>query len=118
MQKPLLIISMAIVATLIATPAISKPLTYKSSKGTYTIDFTRGTYRGCISSGGCISLGRKQIVPCKVCESTEWKNGEFKYSVQVIDETASVVVTRNDRKIFEDEAKIKSPPTSIPPNGF
>lgn len=106
MKKLLSIFSIASVATiLLANSASAEPIAQRGAKGTYTIDLRAGTYRGCLNSGGCISLGRKYLVPCKgtketsyVCEATTWKRGQYEYSVG----EGMIVVTKNNRVIFED----------------
>jgi hypothetical protein len=106
MKKLLSIFSIASIATiLLANSAGAEPIAQRGAKGIYTIDFSAGTYRGCLNSGGCISLGRKYLVPCKgtketsyVCEATTWKKGQYEYSVG----EGMIVVTKNARIIFED----------------
>jgi hypothetical protein len=106
MKKLLSIFSIASVATiLLANSASAEPIAQRGAKGIYTIDLNAGTYRGCLNSGGCISLGRKYLLPCKgtketsyVCEGTVWKKGQYRYEVV----EGMIVVTKNDRIIFED----------------
>ena len=106
MRKLLSIFSIASIATiLLANAAGAEPITQRGTKGTYTIDLSAGTYRGCLNSGGCISLGRKYLLPCKtskevnyVCEATVWKKGQYKYEVG----EGMIVVSKNGRMIFED----------------
>ena len=75
---------------------------FRGSKGTYRINYTKRTYRGCLFSGGCINLGKKQLIPCNgsgdECEIIRWKRGEYEYSVH----DRNVMVTQNGRVIFED----------------
>ena len=106
MKKLLSIFSSASIATiLLANSAGAEPITQRGTKGIYTIDFSAGTYRGCLNSGGCISLGRKYLLPCKAsretsyaCEATVWKKGQYSYEVG----EGMIVVTKNGRMIFED----------------
>jgi hypothetical protein len=85
MKKLLAIFSIASITTIILANTVeAKPTTYYGKKGTYTIDFKAGTYRGCLNSGGCISLGRKQRIQHTYDERkgraiTAWKNGEYTY---------------------------------------
>ena len=102
MQKLLSIISIAFAATVMTIPVLAEPSSFRGSKGTYTVDFQKGTYRGCLFSGGCITLGRKQMVSCKgdgdQCEVTRWKRGEYEYAVF----DGNIWVRKNDRTIFQD----------------
>lgn len=102
MQKLLSIISIAFAATAMTTSVLAEPSSFRGSKGTYTIDDQRGTYRGCLFSGGCITLGRKQMVVCNgdgdQCEVSRWKRGEYEYAVL----DGNIWVRKNDRIIFQD----------------
>ena len=106
LNKFLSVLSLAaITTTMLVNPALSKPIPHYGEKGTYTIDYDAGTYRGCLNSGGCISLGRKYLVPCKVrkpdyCEGTTWKKGPYENSVG----EGMITVSKNGRVIFEDGA--------------
>ena len=106
MRKLLSIFSIASIATiLLANSAGAEPITQRGTKGTYTIDMSAGTYRGCLNSGGCISLGRKYLLACKtseelnnVCEAMVWKKGQYEYEIG----EGMIVVSKNGRMIFED----------------
>ena len=109
MKKLLSILSLASIATTIFTSSASaEPYTIRGQKGNYTINHSTGTYRGCLFSGGCVTLGRKYLVPCDTsnnsdaCEVRSWKKGEYEYSVY-IDE--NVTVYKNGQTIFQDAAK-------------
>ena len=88
------------------SPASAESYTIHGQKGNYTI--SNGTYRGCLFKGGCITLGRKYLVPCdssnnsEACEVATWKKGEYKYSVY-LDEQVSVY--KNGQGIFYDSVK-------------
>lgn len=109
MKKLLSFLSIASLSTtILANPAVADyPAfnndSFRGSKGTYAVSYVNGTYRGCLFSGGCISLGRKQLIPCNgsgdECEVIRWKRGEYVYSVH----DRQVYVTKNDRIIFTDE---------------
>ena len=113
MKKILAILSLASIATTaVISPANADypayaNTTFRGSKGTYTINYSAGTYRGCLYSGGCITLGRKYLVPCDgsrepdACEVISWKKGQYVYSVH--DE--NVYVSKNGREIFQDVGK-------------
>lgn len=102
MQKLFSIISIAFAVTAMTNPVLAEPLSFRGSKGTYTIDYQKGTYRGCLFRGGCITLGRKQMVACSgdgdLCEVTRWKRGEYEYAVL----DGNIWVRKNDRIIFQD----------------
>jgi hypothetical protein len=106
LNKFLSVLSLASIATTaIVNPAFAKPTVHYGTKGTYTVDYDAGTYRGCLNSGGCISLGRKYLVPCRVrkpdyCEGTIWKKGPYEYSIG----EGTITVSKNGRVIFEDGA--------------
>jgi hypothetical protein len=111
MRKLLSIISLASIATTIAvSPAFAdypafKDETFRGSKGTYTVKYSAGTYRGCLNSGGCITLGRKYLVPCDGtepdgCEIISWKKGPYVYAVHDL----NIRVYKNGKVIFKDEA--------------
>ena len=105
MKKLFSIFSIASITTIIlANPTWAKPTTYYGNKGTYTIDFKAGTYRGCLNSGGCISLGRKQRIQHTYDERkgraiTAWQNGEYTYVT--LNGTLSVR-DKNGIVIFDD----------------
>jgi hypothetical protein len=105
MKKLLAIFSIASITTIIlANSAGAEPITYYGKKGTYTIDFKAGTYRGCLNSGGCISLGRKQRIQHTYNERsgtaiTAWKNGKYTY---VIRNGEIYVSEKNNTVIFDD----------------
>ncbi len=112
LNKFLSIISLASIATTIAvSPALAdypafKDETFRGSKGTYTVKYSAGTYRGCLNSGGCITLGRKYLVPCDGtepdgCENISWKKGPYMYTVHDND----VYVYKNGQMIFSDSAR-------------
>jgi tetratricopeptide (TPR) repeat protein len=92
----------AIATTVIANPGFAKPTTYRGEKGTYTIDTERATYRGCLDNGGCISLGRKNLI--NEFSGTSWKNGEYTYSIN----DSELKVTQNGRIIFQDSLSTRS----------
>jgi hypothetical protein len=111
MRKLLSIISLASIATTIAvSPAFAdypafKDETFRGSKGTYTVKYSAGTYRGCLNSGGCITLGRQYLVPCDGtepdgCEIISWKKGPYVYAVHDL----NIRVYKNGKVIFKDEA--------------
>lgn len=109
MKKLLSILSFASISTtILASPAFAEPYTIHGQKGNYTINHSNGTYRGCLLNGGCVTLGRKYLVPCtesngsEACEVRSWKKGEYTYQVY-IDE--SVTVYKNGQTIFQDAAK-------------
>jgi tetratricopeptide (TPR) repeat protein len=95
------ILSLAsISATILVVPAIGSPVIFSGSKGTYTIDYEAGTYRGCLDDGGCISLGQKYLIRNLSPDSKRisWKNGEYKYVLQ----EGQISVYQNSRIIFQD----------------
>ena len=101
LNKFLSILSLATIATtVIANPAFTEPTTYQGIKGTYTIDLQAGTYRGCLDNGGCISLGRKNLIKITNTKfsGTSWKNGEYTYSIN----DGELKVAQNGRVIFQD----------------
>jgi hypothetical protein len=109
MKKLLSILSLASIATtIIVSPASAEPYTIRGQKGNYTINHSTGTYRGCLFKGGCITLGRKYLIPCvesngsDACDVRRWKKGEYTYEVY-IDE--NVTVSKNGQGIFYDAAK-------------
>jgi hypothetical protein len=113
LNKFLSIISLASIATTIAvSPVLAdypafKDETFRGSKGTYTVKYSAGTYRGCLNSGGCITLSRKYLVPCNnpepdACEVISWKKGPYVYAVHDL----SIRVYKNGKEIFKDEAKL------------
>ena len=85
MKKLLSILSLASIATtVLANPAFAEPYTFNGYKGTYSIN--NGAYRGCLVSGGCITLSRKYLIPCTspeayACEVISCKKGEYVYSI-------------------------------------
>jgi hypothetical protein len=106
MKKLLSVFSIASITTILLTnPLLAKPINYRGDKGTYTIDYQAGTYRGCLKSGGCIFLGRKYLVPCKgiACETRAWKKGQYIYAIGSDSELA---VSKNGRFIFSDQLSI------------
>ena len=113
MRKLLSIVSLASIATTVVInpanadyPAFANT-TFHGSKGTYTINYSAGTYRGCLYSGGCITLGKKYLIPCDAhrapdgCEFISWKKGQYVYSVHDED----VYVSKNGQGIFYDAGK-------------
>jgi hypothetical protein len=107
LSKFLSVLSLATIATtVIVNPAFAEPTTYQGSKGTYTIDIGAGTYRGCLDDGGCISLGRKNLIKITNAEfsGTRWKNGEYTYSIN----DSELKVAQNGRIIFQDSLSIRS----------
>jgi tetratricopeptide (TPR) repeat protein len=101
LNKFLSIFSIASIATIIfVVPAIGSPVVFTGSKGTYTIDYEAGTYRGCLDDGGCISLGAKYLIKNLSPDSKRigWKNGEYKYVLQ----EGQISVYQNSRIIFQD----------------
>jgi Tetratricopeptide repeat len=107
LNKFLFVLSLATIATtVIANPAFAEPTTYQGSKGTYTIDLGAGTYRGCLDNGGCISLGRKNLIKSTNSEfsGTSWKNGEYTYSIN----DNQLKVVQNGRIIFQDSLSSRS----------
>jgi tetratricopeptide (TPR) repeat protein len=107
LNKFLSVLSLATIATtMIANPAFAEPTTYQGNKGTYTIDLAAGSYRGCLDNGGCISLGRKNLIKSTNTEfsSTTWKNGEYTYSI----DEAELKVAQNGRIIFQDSLSTSS----------
>jgi tetratricopeptide (TPR) repeat protein len=107
LNKFLFVLSLATIATtVIANPAFAEPTTYQGSKGTYTIDLGAGTYRGCLDNGGCISLGRKNLIKSINTEfsGTSWKNGEYTYSIN----DNQLKVAQNGRIIFQDSLSSRS----------
>ena len=110
MKKLLSIISLASIATtFVISPANADyaNTTFRGSKGTYTINYSTGTYRGCLFKGGCITLGQKYLVPCvesngsDACEVRSWKKGEYTYTVH----DDNIYVSKNDKLIFQDRGK-------------
>jgi hypothetical protein len=105
MKKLLFILSLASIATtVLANPAFAEPYTFKGYKGTYSIN--DGAYRGCLFSGGCITLSRKYLIPCvspepDACEVISWKKGEYVYSIH----DQNVYVSKNGRMVFQDRGK-------------
>jgi hypothetical protein len=107
LSKFLFVLSLATIATtVIENPAFAEPTTYQGNKGTYTIDLGAGTYRGCLDNGGCISLGRKNLIKSTNTEfsSTSWKNGEYTYSIDRFE----LKVVQNGRIIFQDSLSSRS----------
>lgn len=107
LKKFLSVLSLATIATaMIANPAFAEPTTYQGSKGTYTIDLGAGTYRGCLDNGGCISLGRKNLIRSTNTEfsGTSWRNGEYTYSIN----DSQLKVAQNGRIIFQDSLSTRS----------
>lgn len=106
MRKLLSVVSISTI--LLATPALAVPYSFSGSKGTYTTDADRGTYRGCLFSGGCITLGRKYFISCEPvnndndsCEGLSWKRGEYTYFVL----DGNIWVSKNGKTIFTDSSK-------------
>ena len=105
MKKLLSILSLASIATtVLANPAFAEPYIFNGYKGTYSIN--NGAYRGCLVSGGCITLSRKYLIPCTsqeadACEVISWKKGEYVYSIH----DQNVYVSKNGRMIFKDKGK-------------
>jgi hypothetical protein len=106
LTKFLSIFSLASIATtVLIVPAIAKPITYRGEKGTYTVDTERRTYRGCLDSGGCVSLKKKHWVPCSEsqlrvgCQHISWRNGEYTYTFYA---ELKVLVNKGGETIFED----------------
>jgi tetratricopeptide (TPR) repeat protein len=107
LNKFLSIFSLASIATtILGDPAFARPIVHRGDKGTYTIDAEAGTYRGCLNSGGCISLGRKYLIKSSNSESTDirWKNGEYIYEIS----EGGINVSQNGRLIFQDRTSIDS----------
>ena len=106
LNKFLSIFSLASIATTIfINPAFARPIVHYGEKGTYTVDYDASTYRGCLNSGGCITLGRKYRIQCKAgkpeyCEVASWKKGQYEYIIGA----GTISVTKNGRIIFEDIA--------------
>lgn len=104
MRKLLSIVSLASIATtVIASPAFAE-FTIRGYKGTYTIN--EGTYRGCLNSGGCVTLGPKYQVPCNspeadACEVVSWKKGQYVYSVH----DDNIYVSKKGKGIFQDRGR-------------
>ena len=96
----------AITTTIVSNPVVAEPTTYQGSKGTYTIDLQAGTYRGCLDSGGCISLDRKYLIKNTNPEFTgiRWKNGEYVYEIN----EGALNVSQNGRIIFQDRVSTLS----------
>jgi hypothetical protein len=104
LNKFLSIFSLVSIATTILTnPSFAESITYRGDKGTYTIDREAGTYRGCLYSGGCISLGRKHLVKDfhPDYKGIGWKKGEYLYQF----EEGEIFVSRYRRLLFTDIAK-------------
>lgn len=111
MKKLLSFLSVAAISTIaLISPAVADYPNFASdnfrgSKGTYAVSYTAGTYHGCLFSGGCISLGKKQLIPCNgsadECENIQWKSGPYVYTVHDRD----VWITKNGRKIFQDTGR-------------
>jgi tetratricopeptide (TPR) repeat protein len=107
LKKFLSVLSLATIATTaIANPVFAEPTTYQGNKGTYTIDIEAGNYRGCLDNGGCISLGRKNLIKSTNTEfsGTSWKNGEYTYSI----DEGELKVAQNGRIIFQDSLSTRS----------
>jgi hypothetical protein len=108
LNKFLSIFSIASIATtILVDPAFAKPVVYYGTKGTYTVDYEAGTYRGCLNSGGCITLGRKYLIPCsskkpEYCGGIGWRKGQYQYGI----DEGMIVVSKNGQTIFEDGASI------------
>jgi tetratricopeptide (TPR) repeat protein len=101
LNKFLSIFSIASIAvTILVVPAIGSPVIFNGSKGTYTIDYEAGTYRGCLDDGGCIYLGEKYLIRNLSPDSKRivWKNGDYKYVLQ----EGQLSVYQNSRIIFQD----------------
>lgn len=92
----------AITITTIAMPSPAAPAIHYGQKGTYTIN-DDGSYRGCLYKGGCITLSRKYLMKrvSKEQESTQWKKGEYIYSMG----EGYIWITKNGKVIFEDTAQ-------------
>ncbi len=71
-------------------------ITYRGSKGEYTINRQAGTYRGCVYNTGCISLSQD-----KNSWPSHWKNGNYVYTV----DDFRVAVYHHGRLIFQDSFK-------------
>ncbi len=107
LNKFLSVLSLAaITTTILNNPVVAEPTTYQGNKGTYTIDLSAGTYRGCLDSGGCISLGRKYLIKNTNPETTSirWKNGEYVYEIN----EGALNVSQNGRIIFQDRVSTRS----------
>jgi hypothetical protein len=111
MKKLLSILSLASISTtFLVNSALAEPFTFRGQKGTYTINISAGTYRGCLFSGGCVNLGRKYLVPCvadkdsEACDQMEWKKGQYTYSVFPSD-GQTVTVYKNGERIFDDAVR-------------
>jgi tetratricopeptide (TPR) repeat protein len=101
LNKFLSIFSLASIATtILVVPAVGSPVIFSGSKGTYTIDYEAGTYRGCLDDGGCIYLGEKYLIRNLSPDSKRisWRNGEYKYVLQ----ENKISVYQNSRIIFQD----------------
>jgi hypothetical protein len=48
--KFLSIFSLASISMTVIDPALAKPVVHYGAKGTYTVDYEAGTYRGCLNS--------------------------------------------------------------------
>jgi hypothetical protein len=109
LNKLLSIFPLALIATtILIDPAFAKPVVYRGVKGTYTVDYEAGTYRGCLNNGGCITLGRKYLLPCRAkkpeyCEGTSWRKGQYEYSIG----EGMISVSKNGQLIFEDSASTR-----------
>jgi hypothetical protein len=106
MRSLLPIVSAFSISTIIfVNPVLAKTITYQGDKGTYTVDTDRHTYRGCLHTGGCVSLGRKQWIPCSPdqlrvgCQHITWGNGKYTYTVNA---DPMVIVRKDGKVIFED----------------
>ncbi len=73
-------------------PKLSK-ITYRGTKGTYTVDYNKGTYYGCVDNLGCIFLGANKRV-----DNSSWKNGSYLYEVS----PTKVIVYKNGSVIYRD----------------
>lgn len=95
-SKSLLFLSVINLFTINNLPANATEITYRGTRGEYTINRQAGTYRGCVHNTGCISLGRdKNFLPSK------WRNGNYIY---VVDDFR-VAVYHHGRLIFQDSFK-------------
>jgi hypothetical protein len=105
MKKLLSFVSLASIATTVLVSPACAEFKIHGYKGTYTL--SEGTYRGCLNSGGCVTLGPKYQIPCDssreadACEVVSWKKGQYVYSVH----DDNIYVTKNGKEIFKDRGK-------------
>jgi hypothetical protein len=94
--------SIGIIMT-IAPAFAEKPFTIRGFKGTYNINLSAGTYRGCLKTGGCIILGRESLIECPNgdCNIISWRNGPYLYTT----DRMSITVSKNGRIIFQDRER-------------